>query len=120
MSAVDLSIGRQRIGTISNLCQVASPGNGFYSCQRVSNTDHRLYFASSGSPHAQVGSTDTASSGSVMSPVFVDLYRFNGAGLTASDTISFYAFTTGLSAADDAKLFARVQTLRQSLGGGYR
>jgi len=109
-----------RIGIINNLVQVASPGNGFYSCQRINNNDHRLYFASSLSPHAQIGLADVLGSGGVMSPVLVDLYRFNGAGLSAADTISFYAFTTGLTAADDAKLFARVQTLRMALLGGFR
>jgi hypothetical protein len=109
-----------RNGTISNLVQVASPGNGFYSAQRVGNNDHRIYFANSGNAHAQIGATDAAGSGGSASPVYVDVFRFNNLGLASSDTISFVAFTTGLSAVSSANLFNRIQTLRQALGGGYR
>lgn len=108
--------------TGTNAITVASPGNGFYSAQRVNANDHRLYFATSLSPHAQIGATDVAANGGYAG-VSQHIFEVNLSGasqFTCSNTISFVAYTTGLSAADSAKLFARVQTLRTSLGGGFR
>jgi len=107
----------------SNAITVASPGNGFYSAQRVSVTDHRMYFATSLSPHAQIGATDVNNSGALPGALgfYIMAQNLNGApSSTCSNTISFFAFTAGLSAADSAKLYARVQILRQALGGGFR
>lgn len=104
---------------------LASPGNGWYSSQRISNTNHKLYYATSLSPHAQIGATDAADiTGLVLSNVngFV-VFAVNNGGVIAGwsgDTLSFVGWTKGLTAAQDTALFARVQALRTALGGGFR
>jgi hypothetical protein len=99
-----------------------SPGAGFYSCQRTSNTSMAAYFASSGSPFAQIGATDVAASPGYPTQTLYSLalqQNTGGPQLWSSATISFQAITNGLSSADTQKLFNRVQTLRTALGGGF-
>lgn len=107
--------------TGANVVSLASPGAGFYSSQRVSTTDHRLYFAKSSSAHAQIGATDaTLSGGPGTTAQFVFCSSLSGATqFLCSDTLSFVGFTQGLSSAQSAALYARVQTLRTALGGGF-
>lgn len=109
-----------------NEIKVASPGNGFYSNIRVTSTDHRLFFANSLNPHAEIGSNANAWAGT-----FLDngdgmiLFAINdilgSQQLHSNDTISFMAWYQGsFSATDSANLFARAQTLRTAFGGGFR
>lgn len=113
------------IGAIGNVVSVASPGAGFYSGQRVSGTDHRLYFASSGSPHAQIGATDVAPFAGPLPNQPEDAWGINNYGSSAhqlftTDTIGFWARTTGLLAADSANLYNRLVALFTALGRTIR
>lgn len=109
--------------TATNVVSLASPGNGYYSAQRVSTSDHRVYFANSITPHAQIGATDVTVVVGTIQNIAFNIMTVNLSGapqFICSNTLSFIAFTTGLSAADSAKLFLRVQQLRTDLGGGFR
>lgn len=97
-----------------------SPGDGYFSDQRVSSTDHRAYWANGSNAHAQIGATDTTSWTGTQSnnPFWIGCgdFIFNGC---CNDTISAVGFTNGLSAARDALLFARIQAYLVERGGGF-
>jgi len=100
-----------------------SPGNGFYSDQRISATDHRLFFANSGTSHTQEGSTDVnswTSAQSSFSMLFMAESDGGGPESPSNNTDSFVAATKGLNSTQSSNLYNRVQTLRTVLGGGYR
>lgn len=112
-------------GTIaSNSIVTATPGNGYFCDSRVSSVDHRLFFANSGTSHAQIGATDSTSFTGTL-PAF-NLYafdeNFNGSvgGTWSSDTLSTLGMHSGFSAAQSSSFFSRLQTLRTSFGGGFR
>jgi hypothetical protein len=109
---------------INNDIQPTPPGNGFYCDVRTSSTDHRVFFASSGSGFAQLGSTDTAAL-SLASPsqnFFVHCYsdQSGGAQAFSAYTISCAVVFTNFTSAKAQLFYNRTQTLRASLGGGYR
>ena len=111
-----------RIGLNTQFVSNPTPGNGWFSSQRVSTTDFRAFFANSGNAHTQLGATDTSlyTGGSNLSSAVTTHSDANaGNQFFSSDTISAVFITTGLTPTEDAALFARVQTLRQALGGGF-
>lgn len=96
--------------------------NGFYSCQRTSSTAFNIYFANSTHAHASVGSVATAETGSISNLNFTVGLGANTDGTfdtPQSRTYSFIAITTGMNSTDSATLYAAVQALRTSLGGGF-
>jgi hypothetical protein len=113
-----------RNAAIGSQIVVPALGNGFFSTQRVSVIDHKLFFANSLTPHAQIGATEN--SNVTGTPLGTDEFYifgvFLGGGVAAAadDTISFVGWTQGLTLAQDAALYARVQQLRIDLGGGFR
>jgi hypothetical protein len=105
-----------------NLITTPSQGAGFYADQRISATDHRLYYGSSISPLAQIGATDAAAYNGVLPNSDPYIFGVNQGGsllLISNETISAVGMTTGLTSNDVTNLFARFQTARQSLGGGF-
>lgn len=112
--------------TAANGIVLASPGNGFYSDIRTSGTDHKLYFANSLNPHAQIGATDA----NAWAGPFVDngdgmiLFAINdilgSQQLNSDDEISAAVWYNAFTAANSAALFGRLQTLRTTFGGGFR
>lgn len=100
-----------------------APGNGYFSVQRTASNNCRFYFGNSTTAHAQIGSTNsTARSAAFPSISFVLGVLSSNIGLLGYDAgrTSFMAFTSGLSIAEDAVLFAAVQALRQNgFGSGY-
>lgn len=114
-----------RIGQVGNVIgPVASPGAGLYSNDRVSTTNHKLYFFNSGHAAAQLGATDALGSGTGTGasqlPVYVGC--FNDLGVPqffCSDRVSLVCFDTGFSLAQFTLFAARAQTLRTALGGGF-
>lgn len=111
-------------GTIAlNSIVTATPGNGYYCDSRISSTDHRIYFASSGSAHAQTGSTDSTSFTGTLPSITLTGFAENHNGSIGSfcaDTISMFAMHSGLASSESSNFFNRVQTLRTSFGGGFR
>jgi hypothetical protein len=112
---------KTQIGKV--LLTVAGAGaNGFYSCQRTGSTSLNMYFANSGSAHASIGSIATAETGDIS-----NLNFSMGIGMNTDGTFgealgriySFAAVTTGMNATDSGTLYAAVQALRTSLGGGF-
>lgn len=105
-----------------NIISTLSPGAGFYSDQRVSNVDHRLYYGSSLSPLAQLGATDAVPYNGIFSdsdPFFFCINQGGSVLLLSSETLSAAIITTGLTSSEVTALFTLFQTARQSLGGGY-
>jgi hypothetical protein len=102
---------------------VASPGAGYYSGNRDSNTSLKLYYAKAASAHAQLGATQAgdntggALAGSVV-PLFCLLANVTYANYT-QNRVSFAAYHTSLSLSDSGNLFPLVQALRTALGGGH-
>ena len=112
-------------GGSSSVVAASSPGGGWYSSQRTSSVVHKGYFASSGSAHAQIGSTDTGDVFSILisnDNFYVGALNFldPGPSFYSSDRISLVIFTDGLTLSEDNSLFNRFQTFLQTLGGGYR
>lgn len=107
---------------------VASAGAGYYSMNRVSTTDLRLFYAKSSSPHAQLGATyATLDTTAFAGPndwltLYVMFFKNTGAPYGpsfSSNRISFSAFHNGLSIAQSSVLYSAVQALRTALGGGH-
>jgi hypothetical protein len=111
------------IGIATNNRVVAvTKGAGFYSGQRVSTTNHRLYYASSVFPHAQLPPTDALLNTS--SPPNLPLVWFcentqNGLGNFTASRYSAVGITTGMTQPDNAKLFTRIDNFRRAVGGGF-
>jgi hypothetical protein len=101
---------------------VPSPGNGFFSMNRTGANTHVLYFANSGTGWASVGSSAGVAFTSYPTQAAFILARNNNGATDgySSSTLSYISLHTGLSSADGQKEYNRVQTLRTSLGGGFR
>jgi hypothetical protein len=112
------------IGVIAtNVISLATKGAGFYSGQRVSSTDHRFYFANATTPHAQIG-IDVAANAAASFPnlaLVVGATDNNASGnqLFSTDFLSCWGLTTGMTQADNKKLFTRLDTFRRTVGGGF-
>lgn len=94
---------------------------GFYSGQRTAANAIAVYFADSGNAHASLATGSGSQTGVIVSAA---LYAFalnvvGSPGSYSAKRLSFLAMTNGLSAAESAQLYARVQALRTALGGGY-
>lgn len=111
-------------GSLANAVTVATKGNGFYTGNRISTTDHRMFFATSVSPFAQIGATDAvlwnSNYGNPGIAAFGDNNSSVGLENLSSNTISFFALHAGLTSVQAQNLYNRVQTLRQAFGGGFR
>lgn len=113
-----------QLGSILNnaITVTPSPGAGYYCHSRVSNTDHRFYFANSTNSHAQIGVTDTVAGPAGLAAQQSALHAIctnNSFSNTTTDRISFLAFCGGMSQNDSANFFNRVQAYRVAIGGGY-
>ncbi len=93
---------------------------GYISANRTAVNDARIYAASSGVAHAQIGVSTTSTSLQVNA---LNLWAFAGNYPTnptySSARVSFLAFHRGLTLAESAAFYAAIQALRQNLGGGY-
>jgi hypothetical protein len=103
-----------------NIQVTPQPGNGYYSSNRVSTTNLKLYFANQANAHAQVGSATTASGAALASVLYAFASRnTNGiAGLFDAKRLSLIAFHLGLTSAESATFYSLIAALRTSLGGG--
>jgi hypothetical protein len=109
---------------LTNVTNQLSSGSGFYTANRISTTDHKLYFAHSSQSFIQFGATDATSwtnTGYPNTNFYVHGEQLVGLGLQfpSSTRISFMAIHLGLTSSEAQKLFNRVQTLRKSLRGGF-
>jgi len=98
--------------------------SGYFSGNRTSTTDLRMFFANSTKPHAQIGNTATGSMTQVKqaSPMYLfTTYIIDSAGTFGhtNSRISFAALHDGLTASESAAFYNLIQTMRTSLGGGY-
>jgi hypothetical protein len=111
------------LNNANDVALATPPGlGGFYTGNRIANNDSRLFFGNSTTAFAQIGATQT----NVMTGTLVGLLPIwamgtNNAGplFNTSRTISYLAWHTGMTGTQAAKHFARVQTLRTSMGGGF-
>lgn len=94
---------------------------GFYSGNRISATDCRIYFANSTNSFAQKGTTNTnTQTGTLTGLVNIWAMGTNNSGplFGSSRKVSFLAWHQGLSSSECNLLFQAVQTFRTALGGG--
>jgi hypothetical protein len=104
-----------------NIQVTPQPGNGYYSANRLSTTDFKLYFANQATPHAQVGSATTATGNALNSILYAFAVRNTATGLAHSYSakrMSFIAAHAGFTSAESAAFYSLIATLRTSLGGG--
>lgn len=118
-------------GTTGNFTSASFPGNGYFSANRVSNTDFRLYWANTTASHQQIGNTVILNS--TNSNVFPNIStqicavgsaiaRDTGLAPFASSLCqySFIAVHLGLTFQESQIFFNLIQTMRQAFGGGFR
>lgn len=116
------SNGQNQSGDAQRIA-IATKGNGYYADIRTSSTAENLYFANSGNAHASVGSNTTLTSntlGAKTLGVFCINTDFGGAIQFSDATISAVGAFNGFTSTDDANFYSRLQTLRTTLGGGFR
>jgi len=125
--ASDISGGTANgeIGQDAVSVAATSQGPGFYAINRTGNTDSRFYFASSGSAFAQLGSTMTTARTGTFPNGNVNDFSLNIPGFSSnfdpcSDTHSYTSIHKGFDSPNQQKEYNRVQTLRTTLGGGFR
>lgn len=94
---------------------------GYYSGNRISNTQNDLYFASGAFPHASIATSVAANANTPCTQqVAVAGHNSNNVFNTqAGDQVSFAAIHNGLTSTQSAALFACVHTMRVAFGGGY-
>lgn len=96
---------------------------GYYSGNRIAAADHRLFFASSGSPHAQIGATAVGASGAVShAEIYSHAVRWIGhpSDLGINNArYSFAAIHQGLTQTESSAFFNAIQALRTAFGGGF-
>ncbi len=101
-------------------------GNGYTAAFRTAANSLNIYFANSGSAHASAASS--ATTGGTIGGVTGGTYGFAldlvnpvpAPCCWSVSRLSFMAMTKGMSSAQSALLYARIQTLRTALGGGFR
>jgi hypothetical protein len=127
LSQGSTTTGQTPSGNVGGI-SVATLGAGYYSLNRVSTTDLRLFYAKAATPHAQQGATyvtpdTTTFVGSNDFLPFFGLWLFDSDIMYSADfssnTLSFAAIHNGFSAAQSELLYAAVQILRTAFGGGY-
>jgi len=105
-----------------NIINIASLNAGFYSGQRVSATNHRLYFAKSTQAHGQIGATDNTVNTATSPNLNIDLWCLNDFGVQdnfCTSTFSAAGITTGMSQSNNKLLFTRLDNFRRAVGGGF-
>lgn len=103
---------------------VAASGKaGYYSVNRISSTDIRLYFANTASGHTQLGVNTTANTATRTStPIMAFAGGSPGSPMTGTydgNRYSFMAAHQGLTSTESALFYAAIRQLRVDLGGGY-
>lgn len=103
----------------------ATANNGYFSGNRTAANAFGIYFANSGTAHLSLTNGTTTGGAStpnqelfimclnVVNPVPV-------ASFFADSRLSFVAYHKGFTSAESLKFFNRIQTLRQTLGGGFQ
>lgn len=103
-------------GSISN----GTPIAGFHSWNRLTNTNFKLYRASSTHPFAQDGSDAVANPNGLPTIEFtVGGCNIDGTTNNTSNRFSFFAVHDGLTSTEAQNLYNAVQALRTAFGGGF-
>jgi len=103
---------------------VTQAGNGYYSANRLTTTNLKLFFANQATSHAEIGSATTVTPGylSCTQLAFATLdFTLGGSGVPANWTskrLSFIAIHKGLTLAESATFYTLAAALRATLGGG--
>ncbi len=93
--------------------------NGFYSGQRTSGVLSTIYFANSGNAHASKATAVGAPAAALARNLYLFCANDNNGNTQAffsSRTQGFFAVSLGLSSANDALVYGRVQTLMTAFG----
>lgn len=107
----------------SDLLNVPNVGfTGYVSANRTAVNALAIYEASSVVPHHTLASNVVNNTGNgAANPFAFTVFCYNdntGTLLFTNQRVSFIAYHQGLTSAQSALLFARIQTLRTALGGG--
>lgn len=99
----------------------ANPFNGYVSGNRTAANAKAWYKANSVTPHALIASSVAAPAAAMTAQDFwIFVFNQNNVAVGRStSTLSFIAIHQGLTEAQSALFFARIQTLRTALGGGF-
>jgi hypothetical protein len=98
---------------------------GYVSGNRTAANAHAVYQANSVTPHhtlvSGAGASDTArpNNGGPGVGAGINFWAIGSGGTFSNQRLSFCAIHHGLTSAQSALFFARIQTLRQALGGGF-
>ena len=116
--------GNVTFNDFSAATTVATPGlAGFYSGNRITTTDSRVFFANSANAFSQVGATNAGTAIAIPDvntlPIFCVRASSTALFQFTNHRMSFIAMHQGLTAAQDQALYNAVQALRVALGGGY-
>jgi hypothetical protein len=104
----------------NNYVGTTYPGSpGYFSTNRISSTDLRMFWANSTNAHQQFSTTVTASNSFGFPSASLQLFSLDLSSGFTNATISFSAFHQALTAAESANFFNAVQALRTALGGGF-
>ncbi len=124
-NAGNLKVANCRSQLSGGLSPTVADNQGYFSLDRTSSTSLNLYFASSGVSHTSLANTATAESGARAAVSFYFLGNHQtdhttGCSTTSTKRASFFAITKGKTSTQSSNFFNRIQTLRTSLGGGFR
>lgn len=95
---------------------------GFYSMNRITSTDFKVYFANSTNAFAQVGTSALASTAIPTTNqvlVWCCASGLNNPFAFTDRRMSYVTFHDGFTSAEGQKEFNRAQELRVNLGGGF-
>lgn len=119
-----LYFGNTYMEWLNNASQIAQAHNGkfgYYSWNATAASTRNIYFANSTNAHASIAASGVAIGGGLNALALL----FNGsnqngtAAVTSSNHYSFFALHDGLTLAESADFFNRIQTLRTTLGSGF-
>lgn len=119
-----LYFGNTYFEWLSNASQMAQAHNGkfgYYSYNTTAANARNVYFANSINAHASIMSSAGAISG-ILNALAIVFNGSNQNGTTlnsSSNHYSFFAMHDGLTSAESADFFNRIQTLRTCLGTGF-
>lgn len=123
-------INRHRLGGLASTAGTNVSLTGFYSQQRVSNTELDVYFANSTNPHFLYLNDTTASGVSSWRVNFIGYALFDywdavgggpAAGNFTANTLSIWAsLRLHITSSESAASYTAFQTFRTTLGGGFQ
>jgi hypothetical protein len=99
--------------------QNTNVGCGYYSMNRITSGEAKIYYAASNQAHTLLKSSTAADNNVGVPDGNIRLWSDKLQGNEYQGATSFLAFHVGLTEPESATMFGLVQTFRMALGGGY-